>query len=80
VRGLASDSAYPLLKATVMSPYYGPGLLIVIVFWLVWLAVGIAALVAFFRGMKALTEMARRVEHIEHLLQNREESTSRGAI
>ena len=39
--------------------------------WLVWLILSIAALVAFFRGMNALTQIARRLENIEQILATR---------
>ena len=42
-----------------------------IVLWLVWLAVGIAALVAFFRGMNALAQIPGRLERIERALESR---------
>jgi hypothetical protein len=41
------------------------------IIWLLWLAVSIAALVAFFRGMNALTQIARRLENIEQILATR---------
>ena len=46
---------------------YGFGMII----WLIWLVVTIAALVAFFRGMNALTDIARRLENIEQTLASR---------
>jgi len=46
---------------------YGFGMII----WLVWLVVVIASLVAFFRGMNALTVIARRLENIEQILASR---------
>lgn len=46
---------------------YGFGMII----WLIWLVVTIAALVAFFRGMNALTDIARRLENIEQILASR---------
>jgi len=39
--------------------------------WIIWLIVTIAALVAFFRGMNALTQIARRLENIEQILATR---------
>jgi hypothetical protein len=39
--------------------------------WFVWLVVMVAALVAFFRGMNALTQIARRLENIEQILASR---------
>jgi len=41
------------------------------IIWLLWLVVSIAALVAFFRGMNALTQIARRLENIEQILATR---------
>jgi hypothetical protein len=41
------------------------------IIWLIWLAVSIAALVAFFRGMNALVEISRRLENIEQILASR---------
>ncbi len=41
------------------------------IIWLLWLVICIAALVAFFRGMNALTETARRLENIEQILATR---------
>jgi uncharacterized membrane protein len=46
---------------------YGFGMII----WLLWLVITIAALIAFFRGMNALTDIARRLENIEQLLASR---------
>lgn len=46
---------------------YGFGMII----WLIWLVIMIAALVAFFRGMNALTVIARRLENIEQILASR---------
>jgi hypothetical protein len=42
-----------------------------LVLWLVWLAVGIAALVAFFRGMNALARIPAHLERIERALESR---------
>jgi len=47
---------------------YGFGMMI---WMIVWLVVSIAALVAFFRGMNALTVIARRLENIEQILASR---------
>jgi hypothetical protein len=44
------------------------------VIWLVWLALTIFAFVAFLRGMNALTQIARRMENIERLLEGRRPS------
>lgn len=41
------------------------------IFWVLWLVVSIAALVAFFRGMNALVLIARRLENIEQILASR---------
>jgi hypothetical protein len=41
------------------------------VFWVLWLVVSIAALVAFFRGMNALVLIARRLENIEQIIASR---------
>lgn len=49
------------------SMMYGFGMII----WLIWLVVTVAALVAFFRGMNALTDIARRLENIEQILASR---------
>jgi uncharacterized membrane protein len=46
---------------------YGFGMII----WLLWLVITIAALIAFFRGMNALTDIARRLENIEQILASR---------
>ena len=42
-----------------------------LIFWFIWLVVMICALVAFFRGMNALTVIARRLENIEQILASR---------
>lgn len=47
---------------------FGVGMMI---WWVVWMVVMIAALVAFFRGMNALTQIARRLENIEQILASR---------
>ena len=47
---------------------FGFGMLI---WWIVWMIVVIASLVAFFRGMNALTQIARRLENIEQILASR---------
>ena len=39
--------------------------------WIFWVVVSIAALIAFFRGMNALTDIARRLENIEQILASR---------
>ena len=49
------------------SPMWGMAM----VFWLVWMGITIAALIAFFRGMGALTRIADRMERIERLLEAR---------
>jgi hypothetical protein len=49
------------------TPMWG----LAVVFWLVWIGVAIAALVAFFRGMRALTQIAERMERIERILEAR---------
>ena len=41
------------------------------IIWLLWLVISVAALVAFFRGMNALTQIARRLENIEQILATR---------
>jgi hypothetical protein len=41
------------------------------IIWLLWLAVSIAALVAFFRGLYALSQIALRLENIEQILATR---------
>jgi len=49
-----------------------PGMMVGgMVIWVIWLIVSIAALVAFFRGMNALTQIARRLENIEQILATR---------
>jgi hypothetical protein len=49
-----------------------PGMMIGgMLIWVIWLIVSIAALVAFFRGMNALTQIARRLENIEQILATR---------
>lgn len=54
-----------------------PGMMFGGVFlWFIWLVVMIAALVAFFRGMNALTQIARRLENIEQILASRTGSGS----
>ena len=45
-----------------------PGMMIGGLFWIVWLAVSIFALIAFFRGMRALTQIAASLERIEQRL------------
>jgi len=49
----------------------GPGVAVMLVLWLVWLGVMIAALVAFFRGMSALAQLPARLERIERALAGR---------
>ena len=49
------------------SPMWG----IAMVMWLVWIGIMIAALIAFFRGMGALTRIADRMERIERILEAR---------
>ncbi len=44
--------------------------------WLFWMGLGLMALLAFLRGMRALTEIPRRLERIEHLLVERRRSDS----
>ena len=46
----------------------GPSAAVLILLWLVWLGVMIAALVAFFRGMNALSQIPARLERIERAL------------
>jgi hypothetical protein len=41
------------------------------ILWLVWLAVSVFALIAFFRGMRALVQIAERLEGIERVLAQR---------
>ncbi|HEX6598704.1 MAG TPA: hypothetical protein VF034_05235 [Gemmatimonadaceae bacterium] len=49
-----------------------PGMMFGGVFiWFIWLVVSIMALVAFFRGMNALVDIARRLENIEQILASR---------
>lgn len=53
---------------------FGPGsgmMFSGVIIWLLWLVISIAALVAFFRGMNALTQIARRLENIEQILATR---------
>jgi hypothetical protein len=50
------------------SMMFGVGM---VVWWLVWLVLTIAALVAFFRGMNALVDISRRLENIEQILASR---------
>jgi hypothetical protein len=38
------------------------------VLWLIWLVVGIATLVVFYRGMAALAKIPDRLERIEQVL------------
>ena len=47
---------------------FGVGMM---VWWLVWMVLMIAALVAFFRGMNALVAISRRLENIEQILASR---------
>ena len=49
------------------TPMWG----VAMVFWLVWMGITIAALIAFFRGMGALTRIADRMERIERILEAR---------
>ena len=53
---------------------------VAMVFWLVWMGIMIAALVAFFRGMGALTRIADRLERIERVLEARTGSDTGRAI
>ena len=57
----------------------GPYAALFLVFWLVWLGIGIAALVAFFRGMNALAQLPARLERIERALATREPGSERRA-
>ena len=50
----------------------GPGMFFFAVVWLVWLVVGIAILVLFYRGMTALAKIPDRLERIEQALARRE--------
>ena len=47
--------------------------------WLLWAGLGLMAFLALIRGMRALTEISRRLEHIEHLLEERMRSETRRA-
>jgi hypothetical protein len=47
---------------------FGVGMM---VWWLVWMVLMIATLVAFFRGMNALVAISRRLENIEQILASR---------
>lgn len=53
-----------------LSPTY-PGMLFFSVLWLVWVVVGIATLVMFYRGMTALAKIPERLERIEQALARR---------
>jgi hypothetical protein len=46
----------------------GPGMFFFSVLWLIWLVVGIATLVVFYRGMAALAKIPDRLERIEQVL------------
>jgi hypothetical protein len=46
----------------------GPGMFFFSVLWLVWVVVGIATLVVFYRGMTALAKIPDRLERIEQAL------------
>lgn len=48
-----------------------PGILAGGIFWIIWVVVMIATLVAFFRGMKALTQIAATLDRIEQRLGGR---------
>lgn len=41
------------------------------VFWIVWLVVTVFVLIAFFRGMRALTQIAASLERIEQRVGSR---------
>ena len=49
-----------------------PGAFFFTLLWLVWVVVGIATLVVFYRGMTALAKIPDRLERIEQALANRE--------
>jgi hypothetical protein len=50
-----------------------------ILLWLLYAGLGIMAFLAFIRGMRALTEIPRRLERIEHVLAARvADGTTRG--
>jgi uncharacterized membrane protein YdjX (TVP38/TMEM64 family) len=53
---------------------------VAMIFWLVWMGIMVAALVAFFRGMAALTRIADRMERIERILEARTDSETGRAI
>ena len=63
-----------------MSGSMWPGMMIGGLFWIVWLGVSVFALIAFFRGMQALTQMARSLERIESILSERQARIDRGAM
>ncbi len=58
-----------------LSPTVG-GMVAAIFVWILWAGLGLMAVLTFIRGMRALTEIARRLERIEHLLEARMPSAS----
>jgi hypothetical protein len=53
-----------------LSPTAG-GIVAGLLVWILWAGLGLMAFLAFIRGMRALTEIARRLARIEHLLDAR---------
>lgn len=66
------------MEGNPLTPNWGqmvPGM----IFMVIWAVVSIAALLAFFRGMRALTEIARTLARIEQRLAGRDGSDPYGA-
>lgn len=63
-----------------MMQTYWPTLVGGMFFWVVWLVVMVSALLAFLRGMRALTEIARTLERIERRLSTKAGWDSSGTI